>query len=166
MNDVRKIGRLLLAVVLAVYVMLNAVVEVCACPVIDDNVKDMSTETNVVEEDNDEAVIIPVSAEDMKLIGQVVVSEALWEPDIGKIYVIDTILNRVDNERFPNTIEGVVKQPNQYVKSSGSVPDEIMLLVQYEVIARTNRDVLYFRNKHYHTFGTPVASFGNHYFSK
>ena len=104
----------------------------------------------------DEAVAVVVDPADIKLIGQVVVAEALNQPDIGKIYVIDTILNRVTDERFPNTIEGVVKQPNQYVRSSGGVPDEILLLVQYEMVARTNNEVLYFRNQHYHTFGTPL----------
>lgn len=112
----------------------------------------------------DEAV--ELNADDVKLIGQVVVAECLHQPYAGKVYVIDTILNRVDDERFPNTIEGVVKQPNQYVRSEKGVPNEILMIVQSEMLKRTNTEVLYFRNAHYHTFGTPIINIGDHYFSK
>ena len=117
-------------------------------------------------EDDVEEAVVELNADDVKLIGQVVVAEALNQPYAGKFYVIDTILNRVDNEKFPSTIEGVVKQPNQYVRSGKDVPKEILMIVEAEMLKRTNEEVLYFRNKHYHTFGTPIINIGDHYFSK
>lgn len=106
------------------------------------------------------------TVEDAELIGKVVMAEALNQPDLGKIYVIDTILNRVDDKNFPNSIEDVVKQPNQYAVADTDVTAEINELVISEILDRTDREVLFFRTEHYHKFGVPVVQINDHYFSK
>lgn len=55
-----------------------------------------------------------VSEEDIDLIALVTMAEAEGESEYGKRLVIDTILNRVDSEYYPNTVFEVVYQPDQF----------------------------------------------------
>lgn len=111
------------------------------------------------------------SDEEIELLALVTVAEAEGESEEGKRLVIDTVLNRVDSERFPNTIHDVVYQKNQFTSMWNGrtkrcvVTDEIRQLVISELTQRTNYDVLYFRTKYYHGFGRPIMTVGNHYFS-
>ena len=102
---------------------------------------------------------------DIVLIGKVVNHEAKNESDLGKRLVVDTILNRVDSEEFPNTVYDVVMQPGQYCNPSEYPPKEIYKLVAEEFYNRTNDKVLWYRTKRYHTFGDQIIKEGNHYFS-
>lgn len=103
--------------------------------------------------------------DEVKLIAQVTYAEANNQCEEGKRLVIDTILNRLDDNRFPNTISGVIKQPNQYACSRKKTTDEITKLVLEELETRTNNQVLWFRTKRYHKYGTPIVKVGDHYFS-
>lgn len=111
-------------------------------------------------------------SEDVKLIALFTIAEAEDEPEYGQRLVIDVILNRIDDEEFPNTASGVLYQKGQFsVATNGrlnrcSIDDDICDLVQEEMDERTNDEVLYFRASHYHDFGTPVTYSGNTYFSK
>lgn len=111
-------------------------------------------------------------SEDVKLIALFTVAEAEDEPEYGQRLVIDTILNRIDSEEFPNTASGVLYQRGQFsVATNGrlercSIDDDICKLVEEEMEERTNTEVLYFRANHYHNFGTPVTYSGSTYFSK
>ena len=101
---------------------------------------------------------------DEELIAQVVHAEANGEEMIGKVAVAAVVLNRCDY--FGLTVESVVYAKNQFAISD-SYTDEDLRAVE---IAQKNRDLfdsrmLYFRNKHYHTFGEPYLVIGNHYFS-
>ena len=84
---------------------------------------------------------------------------------------IDTILNRVDCDKFDDTVEGVIYAENQFsVMTNGrfercSVQDKFVKLVEEELLNRTNSDVLFFRASYYHSFGTPLVAYGNTYFS-
>ena len=61
-----------------------------------------------------EAVKEPrMSREDIELIALVTMAEAEGECEEGKRLVIDTILNRIDSEHFPDTASGVIYQANQ-----------------------------------------------------
>ena len=102
---------------------------------------------------------------DIVLIGKVVQHEAGNQSDLGKRLVCDTILNRVESEKFPNTVYDVINQPGQYCNPSDYPPREMYTLVAEEIYARTNNQVLWYRTKKYHTYGVPVLVEGDHYFS-
>lgn len=114
---------------------------------------------------------LPLTQEEIDLIALITMAEAEGEPEEGKRLVIDTILNRVDSEHFPDTVHDVIYQKNQYscVWSSRlsrcEVRDDIVQLVVEELEHRTNSEVVFFRTLHYHTFGVPQLKVGNHYFS-
>jgi N-acetylmuramoyl-L-alanine amidase len=109
---------------------------------------------------------------EVDLLALVTMAEAEGESELGKRLVIDTILNRVDNPRFPNTIHGVVYQPNQFEcmwngrTSRCYVREDIRQLVLEELETRTNSEVVFFRAGGYSQYGTPLFQEGNHYFSK
>lgn len=109
--------------------------------------------------------------EEIELIALCTLGEAEGEPELGKRLVIDTILNRVDDPNFANTIREVIYAPNQFSCMTNGrvdnlkVDDATRALVIEELNNRTDRQVLYFRTGHYHNFGTPLYRIGGHYFS-
>lgn len=109
--------------------------------------------------------------DDIELLALVAVAEAEGESDYGKRLVIDTILNRVDSSKFPNTIRGVVYQKNQFTSMWNGrtkrcvVTDHVRQLVLEELENRTNSDVIFFQMYNYSPYGTPMFKEGNHYFS-
>lgn len=111
------------------------------------------------------------SEEEIELIALCTLGEAEGEPELGKRLVIDTILNRVDDPNFANTVREVIYAPNQFAcmtngrVDSLKVDDATRALVIEELNGRTDRQVLYFRTGHFHNFGTPLYRVGNHYFS-
>lgn len=112
-----------------------------------------------------------ITEEDIRLIALLTMAEAEGECELGKRLVIDTVLNRVDSSKFPNTVYGVVYQSGQFTSMFNGraarcyVDEYICQLVREEIASRTNYEVLYFRAGHYFGFGTPVVNVGNHYFS-
>lgn len=110
--------------------------------------------------------VYAVSEEEIKLIASITTAEAINQCEKGQRFVIDTVLNRVDDEKFPNTIDGVINQKNQYSKGRPIPSSEMISLVREEVENRSNYDIIYFRTTRYHSFGTPVEKVGDHYFSK
>ena len=121
-------------------------------------------ETEAYEEDY-------ISNEDVELIALVTMAEAEGECEDGKRLVIDTILNRVDSEYFPNTIAEVVYQPGQFTsmwngRADRCYPSEdICQLVKEEISYRTNYDVMFFTAGYYGNYGVPMFAIGDHYFS-
>lgn len=110
----------------------------------------------------------PLSTEDATLIVRTVWLEAGNQPIEGKRLVAAVILNRVDSEQFPNTVEGVLSAPGQFAtfhalsKSHPTIEDAIA--VQMEINERSNTEVMYFRTRRYGS-GTPMFQCGDHYFS-
>lgn len=108
---------------------------------------------------------------EIELIALVTMAEAEDECEEGKRLVIDTILNRVDCEDFPNSVEGVIYQPSQFSSMWNGrvnrcyVKDDICQLVREELLHRTNSEVMFFTAGHYGKYGTPMFSVENHYFS-
>ena len=100
-----------------------------------------------------------------ELIACVVYSEGNNQDLLGKRLIVDTILNRRDNERFPNTIYGVIYQQGQYHKSAGIYNDECLKAIEMEIYERLDYDVLWFNNDGYLPYGTPAYQHGDHYFS-
>ena len=146
-------------------------------PKIEEMITDEVETIDIVEpiieaEETVDEPIISVSNEDIELLALVTMTEAEGESEEGKRMVIDTILNRVDSERFDNTISEVIYAPNQFTSMWNGrvdrcyVADDICQLVIEELTNRTNYDVLYFTAYQYGAYGTPMFQIGNHYFSK
>ena len=112
-----------------------------------------------------------ISDKDIDLIALVTMAEAEGECEEGKRLVIDTILNRMDSDHFPDTIYDVVYQKNQFTSMWNGrtnrcyVMDDIRQLVIDELRCRTNYDVIFFRTKHYSEYGSPLFRVEHHYFS-
>lgn len=117
-----------------------------------------------------EPIITPQQDDELQLMAKLVYAEAGNQDDMGKRLVIDCILNRVDDSRFPSTITNVMYQQGQFdsVHYANQYPldEHIYNLIIEEIHNRTNSEVLYFRANHYHPFGTPVMQYQDHYFSK
>lgn len=116
---------------------------------------------------------IELTEDEVYLVAWCMVAEAEGEPEEGKRLVIDVIFNRVFSDEFANSIYGVVYEDGQFEamyngraeRCQHKVTEEMLQLVREEAQERTNSNVLYFRTKHYHTFGTPEVHVGKHYFS-
>ena len=90
----------------------------------------------------------------------------------GKRLVCAVILNRVDSDDFPNTVEEVINQPRQFsVVSDGrinkvSVTEETYTACRMEIAERTDTEILFFTAGGYNPSGTPAYKNRDHYFSK
>ena len=128
---------------------------------------DISEESDEEMSDDSE---VPLSNEEIELIALVVMAEAEGESELGKRLVIDTILNRVDDGRFPSTVNDVVYQKNQFTSMTNGrvnrcyVKDDICELVVEEALSRTNYEVFGFTAGGYMSYGTPLLQEGGHYF--
>ena len=139
-------------------------------PVVKPPIKEVIDHVEVIEE----PVVVEsysMSEEDIRLIALVTMAEAEGESEYGKRLVIDTILNRMDHERFPDTASEVIYQKNQFTSMWNGrvdrcyVMDDICQLVREELQSRTNYDVVFFTAGGYGKYGTPMFSEGNHYFA-
>lgn len=114
---------------------------------------------------------ISVTDEDVELLALVTLAEAENQTELGQRLVVSTILNRVDHDRFPDTIHGVVYQKNAFEAMHNGrvnrvkVTDKMRQLVREEVKSRTDHDVIFFRTGHYSVYGTPMFKEDDHYFS-
>ena len=108
---------------------------------------------------------------DLDLIAACVEAEAGNQGLTGKRLVADVILNRVDAEGFPNTVEGVISQPRHFASYWNGAMDraepseETFQAVRMEMEERSYPGLLYFDSEGYLPFGTPWKKVGDHYFS-
>lgn len=112
-----------------------------------------------------------LSQEEVDLISRVVMAEAENEPLEGKLYVVDTILNRVDSKSFPNTVHDVIYQAHQFTsmwngrynrcKSNSELND----MINAEYSNRKNSGIVFFTANRYGEYGSPSFRVANHYFS-
>ena len=109
-----------------------------------------------------------LSDEDAKMLEQVTYLEAGNQSLIGKRLVVSVILNRVDSEEFPDTVEEVLGQDGQFqtYKHLGDAEPTWMdkLAVKMETEGRLNTGVYFFRTGRYGC-GDPLFQYGDHYFS-
>ena len=109
-------------------------------------------ELTYVEDPTEEEIAEEIRFGEMELIAQLVMAEAGNQDLMGKRYVVDVVLNRVDSDDFPNTVEEVIFQENQFsVINNGTfdeagwtVTEECYEAVKLEYEERLNYDVLYF----------------------
>lgn len=110
----------------------------------------------------------PISDEDMDLLTRTVEAEAGNQSLTGKRLVARVVLNRVDSEIFPDTVEGVLSQDGQFQtykhldKVDPTPEDE--LAVQMELETCLNDEIFFFRAGRYGC-GEPLFKNGDHYFS-
>lgn len=125
----------------------------------------------VVEQEPEEPPAPSVTQEEIELIALCVMAEAEGECEYGQRLVIDTILNRVDDPHFPDTVHEVVYQKNQFSSMWNGrvdrcyVKEELVDLVKEELRNRTNYDVVFFRTERYSDYGVPMFQVEHHYFS-
>lgn len=58
---------------------------------------------------------------DVALLAKLIHAESGAEPYVGKVAVGGVVLNRVQNPRFPNSLAGVVYQPNAFESVSNGI---------------------------------------------
>ena len=131
----------------------------------------LDTYAVVVEEAEEEKTIREITDGERDLLAGIVFAEAGNQDLDGKRYVVDVVLNRVDSDRFPNDIVGVIFQKHQFwtrglPKTFEEIPEECYTAVDMELEEQLNTEILFFRARYYHSFGTPVLQHGSHYFSK
>ena len=109
------------------------------------------------------------SDEDIRLIALVTVGEAEGESELGKRLVIDTILNRVDSDIYPDNASDVCYQKGQYTCLHNGrcnrckVTQSVIDLVKEEILDRTNSEVFYFSTGGYQNSNS-IKHEGSHYF--
>lgn len=60
------------------------------------------------------AVSVTIPNKDVQLLARIVHAEAEGETFEGKVAIANVVMNRVKNNKFPNTVEGVIYQPNAF----------------------------------------------------
>lgn len=94
------------------------------------------------------------------------------QPDSCVRSSTDVVINRVDSEKFPDTISSVVAQKNQFeTYSNGAIakvtyiPDQIDRIVDEELENGVNDPkVLFFTAGYYNPYCIPDYKAGDHYF--
>ena len=110
-----------------------------------------------------------LNATETDMIARTVEAEAGNQDLKGTRLVACVILNRMESEEFPDTVNGVLSQPGQF--STYTVLDETetthldRLAVSMELKERSDEDILFFRASRYGC-GEPAFQHGDHYFSK
>ena len=133
--------------------------------------KYVEVKTLVKEKEQTKGKEIGFSKEDIELMALIAMAEAEGESEQGKRLVISTILNRVDSEHFPDSVEEVIYQPNAFTSvwngriDRCEVTPDVCQLVEEEIVSRTNGDVVFFSAGDYSKYGEPMFNEGNHYFS-
>lgn len=112
------------------------------------------------------------ACDELEYLASCVEAEAGNQGLLGKRYVTAVVLNRVDSDKFPNTITEVIEQPKQFaVVSDGRInevipSEETYEAIQLELQNRTDYDILFFRTGKYHIGYEPCFQYKDHYFSK
>ena len=70
--------------------------------------------SNLIEEETQTELETKYTEYDFELLARVIEAEAGGESDYHKLCVGTVVMNRVDSDKYPDTIEGVIYQPGQY----------------------------------------------------
>ena len=111
-----------------------------------------------------------LNADEIDILAQLTMAEAESESELGQRLVIDTVLNRMESDDFPDDLQGVIHQKGAFscIKNGRydrCKPTEcVKELVREEIVSRSNSEVLYFNARGY-TYGDPICKEGRHYFS-
>lgn len=114
--------------------------------------------------------VMEQQASDIEYLAQCIEAEAGNQSYMGKVYVLDCILNRMDYYQYDSYSDCINDKGQFACVSNGSIynmipSDETYAIIEQELQSRTDYDIMYFRTAHYHTFGTPKFKCEDHYFS-
>ena len=131
-------------------------------------------EVEVVEQESTEETVYRVSLnkEERELLYRTVYCESGNQSIEAQEMVALTILNRLESDKFPDTLHDVIYQKNQYEVTewngfeSYGWTEQVEQAVENALIEnRHPSDMYYFRNGYYHSFGVPYMQSGDLYFS-
>ena len=108
------------------------------------------------------------SPEDIDLLARVVMSEASTQSNDCKQAVAAVVLNRVNSDKYPDTVSEAVYAPNQFSTANNGEPTAECYEAVYKAIRSPEaypRDMYWFRSDHYHTYGNKLFNDGEMYFS-
>ena len=89
---------------------------------------------------------------EQELLARVVEAEAGNQGLYGKRLVVSVIYNRVESDRFPNTIYEVLTSPHQFSTvwngqiEKMEITDETLFAIEFERTHRADNEILYFNN--------------------
>lgn len=117
-----------------------------------------------------------ISKEELSLLARLVHAEAKGEPYKGKVAVATVVLNRVEHEQFPDTIEEVVYEENAFEPVSNDSIEKPADEESYKAVKDAlavkgkNEELLYFYNPETATSDwirsrEVVKTIGNHAFA-
>lgn len=110
--------------------------------------------------------------EEVLLMQRVVSAESRGESPEAQYTVACVILNRMESHKFPNTLEGVVRQSAQFTCVGNGIINNVPVTESVkQAVAKAldnntvDEEVLWFRSSHYHTFHNQAFQIGELYFS-
>lgn len=132
------------------------------------DVLDKADSENIVVKPDDSSSHKSLPQQHNSLLYSLVQAEAGNQDLDGCRLVADVVLNRIDSEKFPNTMEEVIYAPGQFSvikngalkKAQGKISEKVVQAVDMELSGkRLNYDVLYFNNSN-----NGGWKYGGHYF--
>ncbi len=92
---------------------------------------------------------VQIPENDIYLLASLIHTEARGEPYIGKVAVGAVVINRVTDNRWPQNIKDVIKQPGQFCSSSNLLkPSDDSFMAAIDALSGQDptRGALYFYN--------------------
>lgn len=135
--------------------------------------------TLVRTDDSEEQIAEEVMYGEIEMLAQLIQAEAGNQDFKGKCLVADVVLNRVESDVFPNSVEEVIQDrwpcvqfstvstlDGSYEKAGWYISDDARKAAYQEYMAerRIDDNVLYFTAGSYNPFCTPAYKYGDHYF--
>lgn len=131
--------------------------------------------TPVKFENEQEAIYTEIYYGELELLALVIQAEAGNQDELGKRYVADVVMNRVNSKAFPDTIREVIyqKNPVQFAcvydgaldRAGYTITEDCFKIAEEEYWSQQNTEIVYFRTQRYHNSGHPAFKYGDHYFS-
>jgi hypothetical protein len=112
-------------------------------------------------------IIRNLTEEEKRELRLIAEAEDLIDGSEGMLWVMLTVINRI--RANGGTVHSVIYAPNQYytagmASNPGELSQESLDMLMCGV--DPSDGAKYFRTETYHSFGTPVAHVGHHYYSK
>lgn len=143
----------------------------CQTLIVDPPPMELTTEAETlpISEEKDD----PETARLKHMLAQLVQAEAGNQPLTGMRFVVDVVLNRVDDERFPNTIDGVIYQKGQFSvirngafdRAANYISEDAYRAVELEWNERLDYGVMYFSSTKDPVNGKRAFKYYDHWFS-
>lgn len=125
----------------------------------------------IIEEPVIEPETTVAAASEYDLLVRTVYAEGYTLGKEGMQYICDVIINRAEQNDMSIT-DAIYQRGVFTVVTTGAIWNQDPLPLAYEAVdaeltgPRLDTEILYFRTKHYHSFGTPCFHYKNVYFSK